>query len=148
MSWSWGTWLDRWEKADWEVKDFDEFIENKSYQKLFNRGGDDLTQTLKSQMRGKISSWSIIWDYTHFRYNTFSLCPVYTKIYNIGFDGTGIHCDNTKVNQQKLKIENVNQFNFSKGVNLEDYFITAVKELHKYSYKRKLKNLFNKIIRK
>ena len=57
-------------------------------------------------------------------------------------------CDNTKVNQQKLKIENVNQFNFSKGVNLEDYYITAVKELHKYSYKRKLKNLFNKIIRK
>src|SRR5262249_1167265 len=41
MSWGWGTWADRWSKADWEVGDFDEFQTDKKAQALFNRGGPD-----------------------------------------------------------------------------------------------------------
>ena len=67
MSWSWGTWQNRWQKADWEVKDFNDFVDNKERQKTFNRGGDDLSDLLISQVERGINSWSIIWDYTHFK---------------------------------------------------------------------------------
>ncbi|MDH3269365.1 MAG: glycosyltransferase, partial [Ignavibacteria bacterium] len=40
-SWGWGTWKNRWEKADWEIKDFQSFINDKSRVESFNKGGDD-----------------------------------------------------------------------------------------------------------
>ena len=58
-SWGWGTWKDRWEKADWEVADFNEFINDRRVQKDFNRGGEDLTPMLKAQIEGRLDSWSI-----------------------------------------------------------------------------------------
>ena len=77
-SWGWGTWKDRWEKVDWEVKDFDSFVRDKNAQSLFNQAGDDVTPMLKAQMWGKIDSWAIIWAYTHFKHNAFCLLPVHS----------------------------------------------------------------------
>ena len=91
-SWGWGTWRDRWDLADWEVKDFSEFLKDKRSQKLFNRGGDDLTNMLVSQMKGEIDSWAIRWCYAHFKNNAYCLGPVISKIQNIGIDGSGTHC--------------------------------------------------------
>ena len=50
----WGTWKNRWEKVDWKVSDFEQFMSNRSMQKEFNRGGKDLTPMLKAKMKGKI----------------------------------------------------------------------------------------------
>lgn len=90
-SWGWATWKDRWVKADWEVKDYHNFLKCECAQKKFDRGGDDLTDMLKLQMKGKIDSWAIRWCYAHYKNNAFSLQPVRSKVFNIGFDGTGTH---------------------------------------------------------
>lgn len=148
MSWSWGTWKNRWDKADWDVSDFDIFIKDKKSKKLFNRGGDDLSDMLISQVRGDIDSWAIIWAYTHYKYNGFCLYPVKSKIFNIGFDGTGVHSGNRKVNQQNFKTGDINQFHFFRGVLVEDYFINAIRKINKYTYKKKIKNMFKKLMRK
>jgi len=148
MSWSWGTWLDKWEKADWEVKDYNEFVIDKNAKKLFNRGGDDLTDILKLQMNGKIDSWSIIWDYTHFKHNAFSFCPVKSKIYNIGFDGSGVHSSNNNVMQQKIKTEDTSQFHFFQGILVDDQFIKSVKKIHRYTFRRKIKKIMKTIMKK
>lgn len=109
-SWGWGTWKDRWDKADWEVEDFSEFLKDKRAQKLFNRGGDDLTNMLIAQMKGEIDSWAIRWCYAHFKNNAFCLYPVVSKIQNIGTDGSGTHCGvsnkyNVELDQDLKKIE-------------------------------------------
>lgn len=36
-SWGWATWRDRWEKVDWKIKDYSEFIKNKKAQKIIRR---------------------------------------------------------------------------------------------------------------
>jgi hypothetical protein len=91
-SWGWGTWRDRWSQVDWSVADYDEFVRDPRAQELFRRGGDDLPGMLESQMTGRLDSWSIRFDYAHYKHGAFCLHPVVSRVQNIGFDGSGVHC--------------------------------------------------------
>jgi hypothetical protein len=95
-SWGWATWIDRWNKVDWEIKDYEKFKNDKKLQKKFKRGGDDVPGLLKYQMDGKIDSWSIRFNYCHFVCDCYNVRPVKTLVENIGFDGSGVHCGNIK----------------------------------------------------
>lgn len=88
-SWAWGTWKDRWETVDWEVKDFEELCQSKKGQKLLNRGGREMFQMLKDWQEGKNNSWAIRWCYSQSRQDKFTVHPKYCKARNIGGDGTG-----------------------------------------------------------
>ena len=88
-SWGWATWLDRWVKTDWEVKDYQVFAQDKERQKHFNLGGADLTGMLGLQMEGKINSWAIRWVYTQSNLNMYTVYPKNSYILNEGCDGTG-----------------------------------------------------------
>jgi glycosyltransferase involved in cell wall biosynthesis len=101
-SWGWGTWLDRWRKVDWAVSDYASFLADPAEQALFARGGNDLAAMLKLQMEGKLDSWSIRFDYAHYKHNAFCLHAVRSKIQNIGFDGSGVHCDVSNAYQVEL----------------------------------------------
>jgi hypothetical protein len=94
-SWGWGTWRDRWVEVDWTVGDYDEFLRDPGAQELFRRGGDDLAQMLELQMSGQLDSWSIRFDYAHYKHDAFCVHPVVSKVQNIGFDGSGVHCDHS-----------------------------------------------------
>lgn len=94
-SWGWGTWANRWEKVDWQVKDYETFSQNPFMQDKFNLGGEDLSAMLHSQMRGEIDAWDIRFSYAHFKNGSYSVCPVISYVKNIGLDGSGIHCGRT-----------------------------------------------------
>jgi hypothetical protein len=91
-SWGWGTWRDRWSQVDWSVSDYAEFARDARAQERFRRGGDDLQQMLEMQMSGELDSWSIRFDYAHCKHDAFCVHPVVSKVQNIGFDGSGVHC--------------------------------------------------------
>jgi hypothetical protein len=91
-SWGWGTWPDRWAKVDWEVRDFDKLLQDRAEQRRFARGGDDLLPMLRMQMNGELDSWSIRFDYAHCKHDALCLHPVRSRLRNIGFDGSGVHC--------------------------------------------------------
>ena len=148
MSSSWGTWENRWKHADWEVKDSPDFMKDREKQRSFNRGGDDLSDMLKAQVLRGINSWSIIWDYTHFKNDAFCLCPVISKIFHIGFDGTGVHGDNKLFQQSPLITENVKTFNLPKDAVVESFVHDEFKRLHKYSIKTKIKRIMINYLRK
>lgn len=104
-SWGWATWKDRWDKADWEVKDYEEFKKNKQLQKEFNKGGDDMTDMLIKQMEGKLDSWAIRWCYTLFKNNSYCIYPTRSYIDNIGMDGSGVHCgESSRYVQEDLSL--------------------------------------------
>lgn len=104
-SWGWGTWKNRWEKADWEVKDFQSFITDKSRVESFNKGGDDLTRMLKNSISGKVDSWSVKWTYTHFLNNAYCVYPVKSRIKNIGTDSSGVHTSKTNKFDVELELK-------------------------------------------
>jgi len=89
----WGTWSDRWMKADWNKTDYSSVFFDKKEIKKFNRGGDDLIRLLQLQIEGKIDSWAIRWDYCHYQHDAYCLRPVKSFVRNIGFDGSGVHSD-------------------------------------------------------
>lgn len=90
-SWGWGTWKNRWNSVDWEIRDFKEFSENIELQNAFNRGGADMGGMLKDQMEGNIDAWDIRFDYSLFKQNKFNVRPVKSLVTNVGLDSSGTH---------------------------------------------------------
>lgn len=120
-SWGWATWSDRWEKIDWEIKDFDNFINDKSKQRLFNRGGNDMTRMLKNQINGEIDSWAIRWCYNQFKEESYTIYPIKSKVKNIGMDGSGVHCGVSNKHEVRLdsgdnKVEFSNNLELNKKI--------------------------------
>lgn len=146
-SWSWATWLDRWLKADWEVRDFNLFIKNKKLQKLYNYSGDDKTEMLISQMEGKIDSWAIRWDYTHFKNNAYCVYPVKSFVSNTGFDGSGVNCRIENSEKFSNLIDNVEfDFNFIENIKLNKNIINEFRKIFRRGLKYKVKTSYKNII--
>ena len=129
-SWGWATWLDRWEKIDWTVSDYGEFIKNSKLQRKFKLGGQDRVGSLKRQMEGKTDSWAIRWNYQAFKENMITILPKKSLVKNIGFDGDGTHCGTE--NKFHIDFDN-NPYEYE----LEDVKIeeNLMKDFRKYFYK-------------
>jgi hypothetical protein len=137
-SWGWGTWKDRWEKADWSVSDYESFSRDKNQQRLLNRGGEDLSWMLGLQMAGRIDSWSIRWDYVHFKHGALAVSPVTARVYNIGFDGSGVHCSKRALKQSGLSSEYLAEFRFPAVAEVNRFFAAEIQRLHRRSLVRKV----------
>lgn len=90
-SWGWGTWEDRWDTIDWEVKDYDQFMKDSKRKALFKRGGSDLVGMLRNQMEGRIDSWAIRFCYAQFNQGLTTVFPTVSKVNSIGFSGNATH---------------------------------------------------------
>ena len=88
----WATWSDRWDSVDWEVKDFTKLSRSLVKRYRFNRGGNDLYRMLRHQMRGERNSWAIRFCYSQSKQERYTIYPSKTLVKNIGFDGSGTHC--------------------------------------------------------
>jgi hypothetical protein len=138
MCWGWGMWKNRWQTIDWSARDFPVFITDREEQKRFNRGGDDLTWMLARQMAGKIDSWDIIWAYSHFKHDAFALLPVVSKVYNTGFDKSGIHCRRAPFRQTLLTSGTSSSYRFPEFVELSPYYVNKILRLRHRSLARRL----------
>jgi hypothetical protein len=138
-SWGWGTWKNRWEKVDWEIKDFNRFLMDKKSQKSFNRAGEDLTPMLKAQLWGKIDSWAIRWNFSHFKNDAYCLLPVKPLCKNIGTDSTGTHF--TTTNKFQVEIHNNGEsIKLIHDLKIDNEIIKQILKLAKLSIFRKIIN--------
>lgn len=90
-SWGWATWKDRWTDVDWAVKDYALFKQDSRAQREFAVGGSDLNKMLAEQMEGRLDSWAIRWFYHQFRKGGLTIYPVFSKVFNNGFDQFATH---------------------------------------------------------
>ena len=144
-SWGWATWHDRWNKIDWDVRDFKKFRNNRRLKKKFNRGGDDMAEMLQSQMEGKIDSWAIRFSYAHFKNNCLSVCPINSYIENIGHDGSGENCGFSirYCNNLKKAKENIDYLD---DVIVDKKLMNNFRAIYKRSIGYKMKKIVKKII--
>ena len=99
-SYGWGTWKNRWEAVVWEVREYQTLLQDKKTQRLFNRGGNDMTNMLKNQMEGRIDSWAIRWCFSQSMQDKYTVYPSKSLVINTGTDGSGTH---------GAKIEGINE---------------------------------------
>jgi hypothetical protein len=142
-SWGWATWFDRWEKVDWDVSDFDEFIKNRSRRKKFNIGGEDLSPMLLNQKMSKINSWAIRFSYASFKEGCLNVYPRYSFVKNIGADGSGTHIRKTNKYKGDLYSGNMHlTLNHLKSKTLNDEF----RAFHKLSLIRRGINYYRRLL--
>lgn len=90
-SWGWATWKLKWNKVDWSVATFPQFIRSARMRRAFNQCGNDLTPMLLKQQKGVIQSWSIRFCFAAFLAGEPTIFPTQSLVQNIGVDGSGTH---------------------------------------------------------
>ncbi len=126
-SWGWATWKNRWDKADWAVKDFNEFYKSSELQKKYDQTGRDKSRMLIRQMNGEVDSWAIRWDYTHFKNNAYGIFPVKSLLNNIGLD-SGTHTKNAL--SHTTVIENKKPV-FPENIDIDEKILNEYKKHYK-----------------
>lgn len=111
--WGWASWADRWNKVDWKVSDYAEFVRSRKCQREFNRGGRDMTRLLQMQQNGEINSWAIRWCYQQYKEDMITVFPKHPKSYNIGLDGSGTNCGGETIVLPETQIEKTWNFQYS-----------------------------------
>lgn len=123
----WGTWENRWRHMDWEVSSFESFRRDFIGRMIFNLGGNDLYQSLKTQMTNEqYDSWAIRWCYQEFRERKYTVYPKESRVIHCGNDNRSTHgvyysTQKLKESYEKCKFENIKPkfriiWNFKKAV--------------------------------
>ncbi len=147
-SWGWATWIDRWNKVDWEVKDYHKFKKNIRLKKEFNLGGDDLSHMLNMQMSGDIDSWAIRFSYSAFKNESYSVYPINSFIKNIGQDGSGQHSNNKNEFKNNLNFKIERNLKITKDIVINKDIKNKFKQIYRITFFDKLKGTIKRKIKK
>lgn len=133
-SWGWGTWKDRWESVDWQLKDWYVFKKDRKAIRKFNRGGSDMFKMLKSVAEQGASSWAIRFCYAQFKQNRYSIMPFESLVQNIGFGSEGT---NTRFIYSRFKIAlskgEKTSFNWGKTLRVNEEILKSCYQYHSLS---------------
>ena len=143
-SWGWATWKDRWDKCDWELKDWKSVKMNA---KAFNKwGGSDCYSMLKAWRKGKNQSWAIRFCYNQFIHNRQSLFPIISHVKNNGFDGDGTNCPHWNRFKSDFDVTENKNFNFPVDVVVDKRLRKSAMSYHSIFFRvyGKLRNAFMK----
>jgi len=145
--WGWGTWLDRWQLIDWEVKDLNHFKKDRKARERLNLGGDDLSDMLISSLENKKDVWSVIRTYTQFKLGAYTLYPTISKIQNIGYDRSGAHCGESSKWQVDLDPGDT-PTGLTKELQLNEEINERIRALFAYDFKTRMGRLLKPGIKK
>ncbi len=144
-SWGWATWQNRWDKADWNVTDFNNFIIDRDAVRTFNLGGDDLTFMLKKQVEGKIDSWAVRWCYAHYKNKAYCAYPTKSFVMNIGTDKSGTHLKKTTKYNVELN-ENSTPQNLPKNIFVNEQILKNFQSFFKKNILQKIYNNLKRMV--
>ncbi|MBS2098549.1 glycosyltransferase family protein [Carboxylicivirga linearis] len=116
-TWGWATWKDKWNTCDWKTPDKDHIKQSIYLNHRFNLADYSYSSQFDIDDR---NVWGIKWYYNLFKRNGLSVYPSKTLVRNIGLDGTGVNCSESK-DDRELASEIDIKFNDS--INLEFYSI-------------------------
>ena len=143
--WGWGTWKNSWqlfEKSSFLL--LCKLILNRKVYRFNRNNTESNIDLLINNILGNNDSWAIRWHASLVLNDKFCLYPSHSLVYNTGFDGSGINCLNSKVEQiiydfpvnlKKINVEDTpwyyEKFKNSKG-ELKKYNLMI--KIMKYSF--------------
>jgi hypothetical protein len=93
-SWGWATWSDRWNAFEVDGAALLNALHQRGLIKKFNGLGPYSCETmLRDQIAGRNNSWFIRWLALSCLRDSMTVYPPRSQITNIGFDGSGVHCN-------------------------------------------------------
>jgi hypothetical protein len=96
--WGWATWKRGWELFDPDGKRLLDELKRRKLTRQFDFDGSyPYTKMLQNQIGRKNDSWAIRWYASAFLKDKLTLYPGRSLVHNIGTDGSGVHCSETKI---------------------------------------------------
>lgn len=132
-SWGWATWQDRWAIFERDPKESEVIQKNSFLSQRFNLADFNYASMFS------LNTWDIRWYYSVFIRNGLCVFPTISLIYNIGFDGSGVHYTRKNDVVQNLSMEKIST-EVKHQINLDFY--------NKYVlyFTKKRRNLFEKFL--
>lgn len=96
LCWGWATWKRAWDHFERDVAIMDEFSDEMIHSFDFDDTYPYWAQ-LELNRDGKIRTWFVFWYAKIFRMAGLCLFPSRSLVRNVGFDSTGVNCDETDV---------------------------------------------------
>jgi Glycosyl transferase family 2 len=94
--WGWGTWSRAWRVFDSDGTRLLDGLHTQRLTRAFDLDGAiPYTRMLEAQIAGRNDSWAIRWHASSFLAGLLQLSPGRSLVRNIGFDGSGTHCDDS-----------------------------------------------------
>jgi hypothetical protein len=94
--WGWATWSRGWQVFERDGAKLLAQLRARRLTRTFDlEGSIPYTKLLESQIAGRNNSWAIRWHASTFLAGLLQLSPGRSLVNNIGFDGSGTHCDDS-----------------------------------------------------
>lgn len=141
--WGWATWSNRWQAFE---KNTDKIIDTFSKEdiKAFDLDGSTrFWGQILANKKGKINTWAIYWYATIFKKKGLCLNPKVTFVENIGLDGSGEHCSNSRDYCAKLNMKS--EISFVSQLKESEEAVESIKLFYKRMKESFWTRLFNKI---
>jgi hypothetical protein len=104
--WGWATWKRGWDLYEKDSAFLLREIQSKKLEKEFNFNNSyHYTGILKEDIEGKVDSWAIRWYASAFLKGKFTMYPGKSLVQNIGFDGSGVHCEPNEYYNQNNSVD-------------------------------------------
>ncbi len=144
--WGWGTWKRAWDLFESNGSLLLNEIQSNNLEFEFDRKNTHaFTNMLKDQIVGKNNSWAIRWHASLFLANKFCVHPRIPIVKNIGFDGSGTHCDNSDILQITTNKINLNMiYRFKESEEFYQSYSLGVKK--KTNIMGKIKSVLSLIL--
>ena len=147
-SYSWGTWMDRWNLIDWEITDFNEFIKDRERVERFCGWKPSRMRLLKRTMRNKNNSWAVRFGYASAKHSMLSVLPTNSRVTNIGYDKGEHSCSRLEASASaKYSAELDDQpCEFKNDMQLSSKIVTALRDFHHSSTYARVKHFCSRLV--
>jgi hypothetical protein len=130
-SWGWATWKRAWDKFDLKAVAYSVLKDNPEMIHAFNLDGRyDYYSMLQSCLSGRAESWAIRWHLTVFMNKGLVLYPSETLVENIGFDGSGVNCVASSIEQSHVS-QSSQAIDLPKELTLSEYYLDVIDAIPK-----------------
>lgn len=102
-AWGFGIWKDRWEKIDFEMKDWYADKADGGFMSRLDARGLEVKDLVEAQISGRIHTWDVQCTYHMAKYGLYAVEPRHSLTKNIGFGAEGVHCKKSTVDARKHK---------------------------------------------
>lgn len=148
--WGWATWKRAWQTFEQDGRRLLADLKDQKLIKAFDLNGLVAnSQMLRDQITEKNDSWAIRWHASCFLNNMLTLHPGKSLVRNVGFDGTGEHCNLDQTYATDLTLEPINlslqpSIESELGLNIYKEFYKNNKTIFIKRLIRKIKSYANK----
>lgn len=148
-AWGFATWKNKFDPFRFSTIGFEEKKKDDFFLKKLAVGGEDIYKMVENDFYGKINALDVRVMYHQAINDLYTVYPRQSLVQNIGHDGSGVHCGNTKKFFIKDIWQKCDNFHFASKIALDSRIVSENKKFRAVKKKNVIfRHIFNLFILK